>query len=195
MDLATEKCAELKVHHHSGDLMLGTSQLHSADSIKNLGIFVTKDMTWSLHVSERLKKANRAIYLLRGNVSPKVNVSFKLGFYKSILLPILLYGMNCVQLSCGSTRNLESFQKRALKWVCFESNRSYLQQLRLLNVPPLPLFMQCKDILLMSKLLFLFKSQILVFELVLQCQFPPPILIARIYLRFQLFDVDRVYRH
>ena len=110
-------------------------------------------MTWSLHVSESFKKANRAPYLLRRNVSPKVNVSVKLGLYKSILLPILLYGMNCVRLSRGSTRDLESFQKRALNWVCYESNRSWLQQLRLLNVLPLPLFIQCNDILLMSKLL------------------------------------------
>ena len=29
MGLAIKKCAELKIHHHSGDLMLGTSQLHS----------------------------------------------------------------------------------------------------------------------------------------------------------------------
>ena len=110
-------------------------------------------MTWSLHVSERLKKANRALYLLRRNVSPKVNVSVKLGLYKSILLPILLYGMNCVRLSRGSTRDLESFQKRAFNWVCYESNWSYLQPLRLLNLLQLPLFMQCNDIVLMSKLL------------------------------------------
>ena len=153
MDLAIEKCAALKIHHHSRDLMLGTSQLHSADSINDLGIFVTKDMTWSLHFSERLKKANRALYLLQRNDSTNVNVSVKLGFYKSFLLPILLYGMNCVRLSRGSTRDLESFQKRALNWVCYESNRSYLQRQRLINVLPLPLFMQCNDILLMSKLL------------------------------------------
>ena len=60
-DLAIEKCTALKIHHYSGDLMLGTSQLHSADFIKDLGIFVTKDMTWSIHVSERLKRANRAL--------------------------------------------------------------------------------------------------------------------------------------
>ena len=71
MDLAIEKCAALNIHHHSEDLMLGTSQLHSADSIKDLVIFVTKDMTWSLHVSERLKKSNRALYLIRRNVSPR----------------------------------------------------------------------------------------------------------------------------
>ena len=153
MDLATEKFAALKMHHHSGDLILGTSQRHSADTIKHLGIFVTKDMTWFLHVSEKLKKANRSLYRLRRNVSPKVNVSVKLGLYKSILLPILLCGMNCLRLSRGSTRDLESFQKRALNWVCYESNRSYLQHLRLLNVLPLPLFMQCNDILLLSKLL------------------------------------------
>ena len=153
IDLAIEKCAALKIHHHSGGLMLGTSQLHRADPIKDLGIFVTKDMTWSLHVSERLKKANRALYLLRRNVLLKVNVSVKLGLYKSVLLPVLLWGMNCVRLSRDSNRDLESFRKRALNWVCYESNRSYLQQLRLLNALPLPFFMQCNDILLMSKLL------------------------------------------
>ena len=60
--------------------------------------------------------------------------------------------MNCVRLNRGSARDLESFQKRALNWVCYESNWCYLHQLRLLNVLPLPLFMQCNDILLMSKL-------------------------------------------
>ena len=90
-------------------LMLGISQLHNANSIKDFGVFVTKDMTWSLPISDRLKIANKALYLLRRNVSPKVNVfvNVKLGLYKSILLPILLYGMNCVRLSPGSKRDLE----------------------------------------------------------------------------------------
>ena len=89
-------------------------------------------------------KVNRAVYLLR------FNGSFKLGLCKSILLPILLCGMNCVQLSRGSTRELEIFHKRAFNLVCYHSNRSYLQELRLLNVLPILHFMQCNDILLMS---------------------------------------------
>ena len=50
-------------------------------------------------------------------------------------------------------KDLESFQKRALNWVSYDSNRSYLQQLCLINVLPVPHLMQCTDILLMSKLL------------------------------------------
>ena len=109
-------------------------------------------MTWSLHVSKRLKKANKALQLLRRNVLRKVNVSVKLELYKSILLPLLFYGMNSVRLSRGSTIDLESTQKRALNWVCYDTNWSYLQQLRLLNILTHQLFMQCNDDLLMSKL-------------------------------------------
>ena len=109
-------------------------------------------MTWSLHVSKRIKKANKALQLLRRNVLRKVNVSVKLELYKSILLPLLFYGMNSVRLSRVSTIDLESAQKRALNWVCYDSNRSYLQQLRLFNILPHQLFMQCNDDLLMSKL-------------------------------------------
>ena len=72
--------------------------------------------------------------------------------YKSFHLPTKVYGMNCVGLSRGSARDLESFEKRTLNWVCYDSNRSYLQQLCLLNVLPLPLFMECNEILLMSHL-------------------------------------------
>ena len=109
-------------------------------------------MTWSVHVYERLKKTNKAIYLLRRNVVPKFKVSYKLGLYKSTLLRILLYGMNCVRLNRGSTRNFKSFQKRALNWECYDPNWSYLQQLRLLKLLILPRFMQCNIKLLMYKL-------------------------------------------
>ena len=115
MDLATEKCAALKIPDLTADLMLGKSQQHSADSTKYLAIFATKDMTWSLHVSKRLKKANMFLYQLRRK--SKCLSNWAINIHSSVLLPKLFYGMSCVRLSRGSTGDLENFRERAMDLV------------------------------------------------------------------------------
>ena len=59
--------------------------------------------------------------------------------------------MNCAYQSRTDQRKLENFQRRVQKWVCAPHRGDYKDQLRLLNVLPLPLFIQLNDLLL-SKL-------------------------------------------
>ena len=92
-------------------------------------------------MKERLCKANKMLYCLRRNVAYRVKTIVKLGLYKSIILPIVSYGLTCAHLTRGSIRDLEGFQKKSLKWVCGTQGRDlqYNEQLWFLNILPLPL--------------------------------------------------------
>ena len=100
----------------------------------------------------RLKKANKVLYLLRRNIALQVRQEIKLGLYKSLILPVLLYGCACTNPNRGELQQLERFQKKVVKWILGQKVMPYPNQLRLLNILPLPMFMHLNDILLLSKL-------------------------------------------
>ena len=50
------------------------------------------------HLEHRVKNANIVLYLLKRNISPKISTNIKLGLYKSVILPLLVYGLQCVAL-------------------------------------------------------------------------------------------------
>ena len=102
-----------------------------------------------LEYAHRIEKANKVFYCLSSNVAFSVKFSVNLGLYKSVILPVLLYVLNCAYQSRTDQRN---FQRRVLKWVRGPHRGDYKAQLRLLNVLPLHLFFQLNDLLLLSKL-------------------------------------------
>ena len=115
---------------------------------KDLGIHIKDDLRWSKHIEERLRKANTVLYLLRRNQAVQVKPLIKLGFYKSLILPVLLYGFTCIIPSRSELQNLERFQKKAVKWITGNKGVNYSSPLRLLNILPLPMFLQLNDLLL-----------------------------------------------
>ena len=104
-----------------------------------------------LEYAHRIEKANKVFYCLRSNVAFNVKFSVNIGLYKSVILPILLYVLNCAYQSRTDQRKLENFQRRVLKWVRGPHRGDYKAQLRLLNVLPLHLFFQLNDLLLLSR--------------------------------------------
>ena len=130
---------------------MGT-KLESSKVLKDLGIYVSHDLTWKTHIQEQLKKANKVLYLLRRNIALQVRQEIKLGLYKSLVLPVLLYGSSCTNPNRGELQQLERFQKKVVKWILGQKIMPYPNQLRLPNILPQPMFMQLNDILLLSKL-------------------------------------------
>ena len=101
-------------------------------------------------LKERMKKANRVFYSLRRNVAFKVNMRIKLGLYKSMILSVLSYRSSCCNLNRGDMRNLERFQRKVVSWITNSKTLSYIEQLRLSNLLPLPMYYQLIDLLLLS---------------------------------------------
>ena len=127
--------------------------LANANTVKDLGIHIKDDLSCSKHIEERLRKANKVLYLIRRNVAVPVKPFIKLGLYKSLILHVLLYGFTCINPSRSELQNLEHFQKKAVKWITGNKGVTYISQLRLLNILPLPMFLQVSDLLLLAKVM------------------------------------------
>ena len=148
MALATDKCAKLTFRGKDTIVKRFGEPLKTEANVKDLGITLTSDLTWNMHISKQVAKANGVLYLLRGNVSHSVGARIKLGLCKSLVLPILLYGIQCIHLSKASMIILEKLQKKAVKWIC--GTGKYGQQLRFLNILPLPMHIQILNLLTLS---------------------------------------------
>ena len=151
MELAVDKCAILNIRGPEKDFELLDQNLNSLRAVKDLGVNVSKKLTWSALINARLNKANIVLYLIRRNVAYAVKPFIKLGLYKSPVLPVLLYGINCTTRSKSDLGNLEKLQRKAVRWITGR-NEPYENQLRLLNILPLPMYMQMNDLLTLSKL-------------------------------------------
>ena len=151
MELAVDKCAILNIRGPEKDFELLNQNLNSLQAVKDLGINVRKKLTWSAHINAMLNKANRVLYLIRRIVAYAIKHFIKLGFYKSLVLPVLLNGINCTTPSKSDLGNLEKHQRKAVMWITVR-NEPYENQLRLLKILPLPMYMQMNDLLTLSKL-------------------------------------------
>ena len=72
--------------------------LEPAEQVKDLGLVIDQKITSTKHVDARLAKANKVLYLVRRNVSYQTRQIVKLGLYKSLILPTLMYGMFCFDI-------------------------------------------------------------------------------------------------
>ena len=151
MELAVDKCAILNIRVPEKDFELLNQNLNSLQAVKDLGINVSKKLTWSAHINAKLNKANRVLYLIRRNAAYALKPFIKLGLYILLVLPFLLYGINCTTPSKSDLGNLEKLQRKAVRRIT-GPNEPYENQLRLLNILPLPMYMQMNHLLTLSKL-------------------------------------------
>ena len=64
--------------------------LENVDNIKYLGVTVSKDLKWNIHVSNVCIKANRTLGFLRSNLS-SCTQDVKEAAYKGLVRPVLEY--------------------------------------------------------------------------------------------------------
>ena len=151
MELPVNKCAILNIRRPKKDFELVNKNLNSLQAVKDLGTNVSKRLTWSAYINARLNKANRVLYMIRRNVAYGAKPFIRSGLYKSLVLSVLLYGINCTTPSKSDLGNLEKHQRKAFRWITGR-NAPYENQLRLLNILPLPMYMQMNNLLNLSKL-------------------------------------------
>ena len=97
-----DKCMKITFRGSDRSFNILNQKLDHSRIVKDLGIHVSDNLTWEIHIEERLRKANKVLYLLRRNVAVKVQTLIKLGLYKSLILPVLLYGFACLCIKSRS---------------------------------------------------------------------------------------------
>ena len=121
-------------------------------NIKDFSVMECGKLNWSSHIENWLIKANKVLCSLQRNVVKVVKAFTKLGLCNSLVLSVLLYGLNCAQIRRTDMVKLEKFQKKAVFWILGSRHERYINQLRVLNVLPLPMYIQLNDILTLDKL-------------------------------------------
>ena len=97
--------------------MGGVTVLENVENIKYLGVTITNDLKWNIHVSNICTKANRTLGFFRQNLAA-CPLDFKKSAYKGLVRPILEYGSSVWDpQSILLQDELEKVQKRAARFV------------------------------------------------------------------------------
>ena len=143
-----EKCEAMRITHSrdksTTNYKLGTA-LKDVKSFKDLGIIISKDLTWSEHISTMVNKANQVLGLIRRSVGTANTTTFSL-LYKTLVRPLLEYAapvwnpylvkdihaIESVQrrasrLALRQKRGDMSYEERCdtLHWLSLSSRRTY----------------------------------------------------------------------
>ena len=91
------------------------------------------------------------MFSLRRNTAYEITSNTKLSLYKSLVLQIVTYGLFRAKQSKATMNALKWLQKKAVKWI-LGNKQTFANSFRLLNILPLPLFVQMNDLLHFSSL-------------------------------------------
>ena len=108
--------------------------IEKPDSVRDLGVFMSNDGTFTKQIQEAVTKANRQTGWIFRTFRTR-NPECMLTLFKSTVLPLLEY---CSQLWCpsklGDIRKLEAVQRSFTHRVSGLNNLSYWQRLKALNL-------------------------------------------------------------
>ena len=117
---------------------------------KDLGLLISRDLKWTDDIKAACSRALSVLFLLKRS-SSVLTMPAKLNLFKSVIIPVLIYGGTCWYANVDSLKALESVQKRSLKWVSSDQNSNYKEVLSVEEILPLSLYMQLQDLLTPSK--------------------------------------------
>ena len=145
MRLNCDKCKEMIVDFSRNqgqssdaqDIFINEKTLDKVSHIKMLGVTVSNDLTWNIHVDNIVSKAGKRLYMLyklkRGGISQRELVKI----YIAIIRPVLEYACpvwnTCLPLYLSEA--IEMIQKRALRSIY--PGMHYNDILMLLKLPRL----------------------------------------------------------
>ena len=128
MSLAPDKCYKLEFRGTNCQYKVGKHQFWGRRrSQRPRHLCKKKDLNWSAHASRRLKKAYNVLFSLKRNIA-YVKSNTKLSLYKSLVLPIVTYGLFCAKQSKATMNALERLQTKAVKWIMGNKQTCYAIQ-------------------------------------------------------------------
>ena len=136
--------------HDSAKFFLRSDNLPFDNQIEDLGFIVFSTLSWKAHPDSKLLKCNRIFNFLKRNIPFSVSSHRKLLLYRSLLLPILLYGARVWSPSLTMLHQLERFQYKVLR--CIIRCSSYVSGLESLQLLPVCYSLIRDDIVFLWKL-------------------------------------------
>ena len=158
LDFQPKKCVNLRISRKlcSFDrvyIINRMDQLKCVSSQRDLGVAVTKNLSWNDHIEQISAKANKMLGFIKRNCSRDLPSNALKALYLALVRSHLGY---CCQLWAPQSviRNIlliESIQRRATKFLCKYPNASYKERLVLLNLLPLNYWLEYLDLVFFFK--------------------------------------------
>lgn len=136
--LNINKCVVLHLGKMNPSLnyLIGSTPIATVTTYKDLGVYISSDLTWSHHISQCVSKANRSLFLIK-KVFSKPDVSTCSCLYKTYIRPLLEYGSAVWTPKLVRDQNLiEGVQRAATRLPYGFVRPSYDERLRIFNLPP-----------------------------------------------------------
>ena len=150
MDLNVSKSKTLLIR---GDLaQRDEAGLETVATQKDLGVVMSRNLSWSANCQLRTTKAWKAFYTLKRNVSSRTSMETKLNAYIGYVVPVLTYASQVWYPSKTDMKSIEKIQQKATKWIC-GGNDEYHQRLETLKILPLSMYMEMHDVLYLLSIL------------------------------------------
>ena len=134
-----EKCEVMRISYKQDkskhQYYLSNARLKCVDSYKDLGVIMSRDLSWSNHVNASVNKANKVLGLLKRTVGSKNREIFSI-LYRSLVRPLLEYASPVWSpYLVKDKRAIESIQRRASRIALGQKRRemSYEERCELLG--------------------------------------------------------------
>ena len=121
MEFNPSKCQVLHISRSRKPVMsryfMHNQELESVDTAKYLGVNISRDLNWNIHINNIAASANRTLGLVKRNVQTK-NKDIRTLAYNSLVRPQVEYGSVVWSPYMKENKDkIEMVQRRAARWV------------------------------------------------------------------------------
>ena len=131
--------------------MVNDQDITASNVVKDLGLLVSDDLNWIIHINNKLLSCNKSLHFIKRNFPFTVSQSTKILFVNICINSIIFYASPVWFPSLCYIRKLESFNRKCLKWVI--GSIPYKDQLFLTKTLPICYRLIFNDVLLFYKML------------------------------------------
>ena len=132
-------------------LNIENTAIPASNTVKDLGLTISSNLSWSSHIELKVKSAYSIFYNLKRSMPPNSHWHTKITLFKSYILSTVLYASEIWYPSKTDLTRLELLQSRVLKWAFPGSN--YKERLSKAKMLPISLEIQLRSLILLNRLL------------------------------------------
>ena len=132
----------------SQNYYLNNQLIKFTTSQSDLGILVSNNLKWSLHINNLVSKANKMLGFIRRNCFHLADVNARRLLYLTLVRSQLSHGCEvwAPQGASSDLFRLECIQRRSTKFILNDYESCYVDRHKKLNLIPISYWLEIKDI-------------------------------------------------